>query len=221
MVRSPSISGVILAAGFSSRMGRDKALLPWPPVAEGAPAANTFLGATIDLLQSYTDLVIVVAGRNSATLEPVAYAHGGFLVVNPEPEQGQFSSLRIGIQEVLNHGRDAALIALVDRPPVIPGTVRAIRSAFLRSEVDVWAIVPEVQRDRESIHGHPILIGREMIEAFLRAPKDGTARDVEHEHQRHIRYVPVDDQRVATNINTPQDYQRLLNADLISTETNI
>ena len=71
------------------------------------------------------------------------------------------------------------------------------------------------------MHGHPILIGREMIEAFLRAPKDGTARDVERERQRHIRYVPVNDPRVATNINTPEDYRRLLNADLISTETRI
>lgn len=183
--------------------------------------ANTFLGATVDLLQSYTDLVIVVAGRNAAALEPVVYAHGGFLVINPEPEQGQFSSLRIGVQEVLNHGRDAALIALVDRPPVIPGTIRSITSAFLRSDVDVWAIVPEVQGDGGIVHGHPILIGREMIEAFLRAPKDGTARDVEREHQRHIRYVKVNDPRVATNINTPEDYRRLLNADLISTENRI
>ena len=66
MAMSPSICGVILAAGFSTRMGRDKALLPWPPVAEGTPAANTFLGATIDLLQPMTDLVIVVAGKNAA-----------------------------------------------------------------------------------------------------------------------------------------------------------
>ena len=37
MALAPSICGVILAAGVSTRMGRDKALLPWPPVAEGTP----------------------------------------------------------------------------------------------------------------------------------------------------------------------------------------
>jgi len=98
MALSPSICGVILAAGFSSRMGRDKALLPWPPVAEGTPVANTFLGATIDLLQAHTDLVIVVAGKNAAAIEPVAYGHGAFLVINPAPDRGQFSSLRVGLQ---------------------------------------------------------------------------------------------------------------------------
>jgi molybdenum cofactor cytidylyltransferase len=218
MALAPSICGVILAAGFSTRMGRDKALLPWPPVAEGTPVANTFLGATIDLLQAYTDLVIVVAGRNEAALEPVAYAHGAFIAVNRAPERGQFSSLQAGMQEVLNRGRDAALIALIDHPPVLPNTVQALRDVFLNSGPDVWAVVPEVRRGEELVHGHPILVGREIIEAFLRAPADATARDVEHRYQQHIQYVPVHDVRVAANVDTPEDYERLFGSDLISSE---
>src|SRR6516164_4356607 len=139
MALAPSICGVILAAGFSTRMGRDKALLPWPPVAEGTPVANTFLGALIDLLQPVTDLVVVVAGKNAATIGPVTYAHGAFLVVNPAPELGQFSSLRIGIREVLNHGRDAAFLALTDRPPVLPITLQKLRDAFLSADPEAWA----------------------------------------------------------------------------------
>ena len=218
MALAPSICGVILAAGGSDRMGRDKALLPWPPVAEGTPAANTFLGATIDLLQASSDLVIVVAGQNEAAIEPVAYAHGAFIAVNRQPERGQFSSLQTGLQEVLSRGRDAALIALIDHPPVLPITVETLRDAFLNSGPNVWAVIPEVRRGEEVLHGHPILIGREMIEAFLRAPADATARDVEHSLQQHIQYVPVEDARVATNIDTPQDYERLFASDLISSE---
>ncbi len=199
-------------------MSRDKALLPWPPVAEGTPAANTFLGATIDLLQAYTDLVIVVAGRNGAVLEPVAYAHGAFIVVNREPERGQFSSLQTGLQEVLSRGRDAALIALIDHPPVLPITVRKLLDAFLTPGSDVWAVVPEVRRGEQLAHGHPIVVRREMIEVFLRAPVTATARDVEHQYQQHIQYLPVEDARVATNIDTPEDYDRLFSSDLISSE---
>jgi molybdenum cofactor cytidylyltransferase len=218
MALSPSICGVILAAGFSSRMGRDKALLPWPPVAEGTPVANTFLGATIDLLQAHSDLVIVVAGKNAPNITPVVYAHGGFLAVNREPERGQFSSLRVGLQEVLNHGRDAAFIALIDRPPVLPRTVKQVREAFLEADPDIWAVIPEFTREGETVHGHPILIGREMIEAFQHAPDTATARDVEHQYQKHVRYLPVDDPRLAANIDTPEDYERLARMDMISSE---
>jgi molybdenum cofactor cytidylyltransferase len=218
MALSPSICGVILAAGFSSRMGRDKALLPWPPVAEGTPAANTFLGATIDLLQAHTDLVIVVAGKNAAAIEPVAYGHGAFLVVNPAPDRGQFSSLRVGLQEVMNHGRDAALVALIDHPPVLPITVEKLLDAFLNPGSDLWAVVPEVRRGEQLVHGHPIVVRREMIEVFLRAPAEATARDVEHQYQQHIQYLPVEDTRIAMSIDTPEDYERLFDSDLISSE---
>ena len=96
------------------------------------PAVNTFLGATIDLLQAFRDLVIVVAGKNVTHITPVIYEHAGFLSVNPQSERGQFSSLRIGLQAVLDQGRDAAFIALVDRPPVLPGTLRLLRKRFCK-----------------------------------------------------------------------------------------
>ncbi|MBV9609405.1 MAG: NTP transferase domain-containing protein, partial [Acidobacteria bacterium] len=117
MSRSPSFCGVILSAGESSRMGRDKALLLWPPTAPGvAPSTGTLLSATIAMLAPYTQMVIVVAGKNAPDITPVVYAKGAFVVMNKNPERGQFSSLQLGLQEVLNHGRDAAIVALVDRP---------------------------------------------------------------------------------------------------------
>jgi len=218
MPLSPSICGVILAAGASTRMGRDKALLPWPPVAEGTPAVNTFLGATIDLLQQFSELVIVVAGKNAAVIAPVVYAHAAFLTVNRDPDRGQFSSLQVGVQEVLNQGRDAAFLALVDRPPLLPRTMQQLSDAFRYAGSDVWAVVPEVMRGGQSVHGHPLLIGREMIQAFLDAPASSTARDIEHQHRQHIQYVPVDDPHVGININTPEDYARLASAETISSE---
>ncbi len=219
MARSESFCGLILAAGLSSRMGREKALLPWPPVADGMIAVNTFLGAWIDLLKYDTDLVIVVAGHNKAQIEPIVNEHAAFLVENEKPERGQFSSLRIGVQDVLSRGRDAAIIALVDRPPVVPGTVHQLKHAFLSSPPEVWAVIPETKRGEEVVHGHPVVIGRDMIESFLRAPADSTARDVEHSYQQHVRYMPISDPRIAININTPEDYDRLRTANLVASET--
>jgi molybdenum cofactor cytidylyltransferase len=197
MALSPSFAGVILAAGASSRMGRDKALLPWRD--------GTFLSAAIRALQPATELVIVVAGANAPNLEPIVDANAAFLVVNPHPEQGQFSSLQVGLREVLNRGRDAAIVTLVDRPPAEVETIEYLKEVFLSSDEQVWAVVPEYQGK----HGHPIVIGREMIEAFLRAPVTSSAREVEHANQAHIRYVPVNDPLVVANVDTPEDFEKL------------
>ncbi len=113
MSHAPGLYAVILAAGESTRMGTDKALLPWPPAAPGAPpAGQTFLSAAIQALDPFSDKVIVVVGKNENNLAPVVYANGASLVRNPDPDRGQFSSLQVGLQEVLNEGRDAAMVTL-------------------------------------------------------------------------------------------------------------
>jgi molybdenum cofactor cytidylyltransferase len=206
MSRAPSFAGVILAAGESSRMGSDKALLPWPPQGAGQAASkDTFLSAAIRSLALATDFTLIVAGKNEAVVAPIAYAHGASVVTNPDPSRGQFSSLQVGLHEVLNRGRDAAVITLVDRPPVTSATVQLLRDAFEAAPPEIWAVVPEFSGK----HGHPYLVGRELIEAFLQASPTGSAREVEHRYQQHVRYVVVDDPFVALNINTPEDYAAL------------
>ncbi|MFL6300198.1 MAG: NTP transferase domain-containing protein [Terriglobales bacterium] len=198
MGRSPSFAGVILAAGDSTRMGQDKALLPW----EG----GTFLSAAIDLLKRVTELVIVVGGKNTNSVLPTIYQTGAFITENHHTDRGQFSSLQIGLQEVLNRGRDTAIVALVDRPAPHLKTVQAIKRHFLESlQNGAWAVVPEF----EGKHGHPFVAGREMIERFLRAPQEATARDIEHAAQQHISYLKVNDPLVIANVDTPEQYQEL------------
>jgi molybdenum cofactor cytidylyltransferase len=207
MSRSVSFAGVILAAGESLRMGTDKALLPWPPRAEGqSPSMESFLSAAIRSLALSTDFVVVVAGQNETALAPVVYANGASIVVNRDPSNGQFSSVQVGLHEVLNRGRDAALITLVDRPPANAATVQRLRDSFEAAPQSVWALIPEFSGK----HGHPFVVGREMIERFLREPVTGNAREVEHRYQEHIQYLSVNDANVALNINTPDDYAALL-----------
>ncbi|HZU44161.1 MAG TPA: NTP transferase domain-containing protein, partial [Terriglobales bacterium] len=111
------------------------------------------------------------------------------------------------LQDVLNRGRDAAIVTLVDRPPARPATLVRLRAAFEEAySREKWAVVPEFGGK----HGHPIFIGREMIHAFLSASPASTARDVEHQHVPRIEYVLVDDPFVTMNVDTPADYDSLL-----------
>jgi molybdenum cofactor cytidylyltransferase len=208
MSRSPSFAGVILAAGESARMGSDKALLPWPPHLTGQPPSkDTFLSAAIGSLTLSTDfVVVVVAAKNESSLAPVVYANGAMIVTNPDPGRGQFSSLQVGLHEVLNRGRDTAVITLVDRPPVSRATVGILRAAFEAAPQNIWAVVPEFGGK----HGHPFVAGRDLIEAFLQAPATASARDIEHRDQDRIQYVTVDDPFVAVDIDTPEEYAALV-----------
>src|SRR2546430_9880159 len=113
MARTRSCCGVILAAGESTRMGSDKALLPWPP--QGALPQETFLSAAIRSLEPFNDLVLVVVGKNESTLPPVVYACGASLVRIPDPERGQFSFLQTGLRAVMNIATHAAMAELHDR----------------------------------------------------------------------------------------------------------
>jgi len=206
MTHAPGLYAVILAAGESTRMGTDKALLPWPPAAPGSPpTGQTFLTAAIQALEPFSEKVIVVTGRNQTALAPVVYANGASLVSNPEPDRGQFSSLQVGLRYVLSDGRDAAVVTPVDRPPVNAATLKTLCSAFTEAASGVWAVVPEYNGK----HGHPFLVAREMIEAFLKAPPNATAREIEQQNLQHIAYVAVDDPLVTLNIDTPEEYAAL------------
>ena len=209
------LAGVILAAGESTRMGRDKALLPLgsphplKDAREGGVSSlalpGTFLSAAIHALSQHCEMVIVVAGNNEQALRSVVYSGGASIVRNLTPEQGQFSSLQAGLREVLSRGRDSAMVTLVDRPPPKSETLNNLVNVFSGRERGVWAVVPEYQGK----HGHPILIGREMMEAFLRAPASANGREIENANQEKIAYVPVADPLVTLNIDTPEDYASL------------
>jgi CTP:molybdopterin cytidylyltransferase MocA len=97
------------------------------------------------------------------------------------------------------------MVTLVDRPPLQSETLSALVAAFLCRSLDTWAVVPEYR----GVHGHPILIGREMIEAFLRAPASSNARAVEHENQQRIEYLETSDALVTINLDTPEAYASL------------
>lgn len=194
-------------------MGRDKALLPWPPVAPGSIATSheTLLSAAIHALKPFAEAMVVVAGRNAENIAPVAAAHGAVMVINPEPERGQFSSMQIGLREVYARGCDAAMITLVDCPPLSSASMEILRAAFDRAVASGgWGVAPE----KNGRHGHPLLAGRELIDAFLAAPTTSNAREVKWAHAQRIEAVAVLDSLMSVDVNTPEEYAALLAAGL-------
>ncbi|MFP5275924.1 MAG: NTP transferase domain-containing protein [Acidobacteriota bacterium] len=203
MTTPAKICGVILAAGASSRMGRDKALLPWPPETRGP---ETLLSAAVAALQPVTGAVLVVAGRNVEQLTPVAERCGALVVINPAPERGQFSSLQTGLRAALDHGCEAAMITPVDCPPLSADSLAKLRAAFAAARSrGAWAVAPE----NGGRSGHPLLASHELIQALLAAPVTSNAREVKHAHPEKFEYVAVPDPLLRVEVNTPEEYAAL------------
>ncbi len=196
----PVLCGLILAAGASSRMGTDKALLPWPPHANDG---TTLLSAHICALRPHTQAVMVVAGRNAERLQPVIAACSAEMVVNPAPERGQFSSLQAGLRAVVERGFEGAMITPVDCPPLSAASLEKLCAEFARAvKQGLWAVTPEHQ----GRHGHPLLAASAWIEVILRAPVTGNAREVKRAHARYFASVPVAEILAGAGMNTPAEY---------------
>ncbi len=196
---------MILSAGASSRMGRDKALLPWPPVASGSNAAGseTLLSTAIAALSPFTEAVVVVAGNNVDLVTPVIASAGASIVRNPAPERGQFSSMQVGLREVLARGYEAAMITLVDCPPLCPASMEKLSHSFDQAVANgKWGVAPE----HEGKRGHPLIASRELIDAFLAAPVSSNAREIKRAHAELIEFVTVADSFLSMDVNTPWEY---------------
>ena len=179
MARSPSVCGVVLTES-----------------AVDLAAQQNYLRQAIELLRARTEMVLVVAGANYSAVAPTVYALGASLVENSARGSGPFEALKIGLQEILNHGRDAALVAVADGPSVPVWVIERLEAEFLDAvESRQWAVFP----DFGSGSGYPFYAGREMIEAYLRAPLNTAAHDVEIANASRIRYVSFDPESLASS----------------------
>jgi molybdenum cofactor cytidylyltransferase len=200
------IPALVLAAGRSTRMGRAKALLTLPPAHD-----TTFVARLAAALLDGGAADVFVVGRPDdealrSEVERVARTAGRVrFVENANADRGQLSSLIAGLNAADHPGIRAVLVTPVDLPLVRPATVAALLETFSKSAA------PIVRAVRDGRHGHPVIFGRSVFGALRRADPDIGARAVVRAHQ--VLDVDVGDPGVLHDIDTPDDYTRLLNSD--------
>lgn len=194
------IPAIVLAAGLSSRIGgRTKALL-------SAGTDTTFLGRIVQTFGAagVTDIVVVAGHEADRIVAAMANEPTVRVVINADFASGQLSSLLAGLSAVDRPDVDALLLTLVDVPLVSSETVRAVVQRYHETHA------PIVRPVRGDVHGHPVLIDRSLFAALRAADPERGAKPVVRAHVSPAGNVEVDDDGAFADVDTRDDYERLI-----------
>jgi molybdenum cofactor cytidylyltransferase len=191
------IAGVILAAGGSDRMGRVKQLLPW----RGEPLVKHVVRIAIT---SGLSPVIVVVGDAGEEVKSVLAGQQVILVDNPDWRLGQSSSLQIGLN-ALPANTGAAIFLLADMPRIPGPLIQALMEKHLMTLSPVIAPLIDGQR------GNPVLFDRKTFTELGKIKGDTGGRALFSKYS--VSWVEWHDSTVLNDVDTEEDYQRLLSED--------
>lgn len=194
METSSPVYGVVLAAGYSIRMERPKALLEI--------GQQTFLERAVRvLLEGGCRSVLVVLNGEDARVEELAVAAGAGVVLNRDSASEQLDSVRAGVRAL---PADWAAVALlpVDVPLVSVETVVQLVDAFREQPAPV--LLPF----HNGVAGHPVLLSRGIAAELLERQWEEGVRSLIMSHARDLREVRVEDPGILIDVDTPEDYWR-------------
>jgi molybdenum cofactor cytidylyltransferase len=186
------ISVLLLAAGSSSRMGQPKALLPL----NDTPA---ILHGLTNLLTIRPMEIIVILGSDSKATASLIETMTVKVMFNTLPGSDMAKSVRLGFQ-AMQPRATGALICLVDHPLVQPDTLKQIVVAAMNAPDRI--IIPTYQERR----GHPTLFPRVLLADIYQG---FNLREIIGRHPDKITQLPVEDEGVVLDMDTPEDYRKI------------
>ena len=188
------IYGLVLAAGMARRMGATKQLLPFGDKTVLQTVVDTLLGAKLAG-------VSVVLGHDAEAVRDSLKDRLVQFCVNDAYREGMFSSVLCGLRG-LPTDADAALIALGDQPQIELNVVRAVVRAYREGSRGI--VIPVSGGKR----GHPVLINLPRYRCeILSLSGDQGLKPVMRGHPQDTLEVPVDDEGILRDLDTPEDYR--------------
>jgi len=192
------ISGVVLAAGTSSRLGRPKQLL----LLGGKPVLSHAVEAA--LAASLDEVVVVLGYRAEEVMGAVPADPRVRTVSNPRFGEGQSTSLRTGLK-ALGPSCRAAVILLGDQPGVRPDAIDAVVGGWGEEGAQM------VQASYGGRPAHPTLLARSIWPEADSITGDQGARGLIERHPDRRTLVEVGG-TPPDDIDTEQDYRRVRSA---------
>lgn len=195
-----SIVPVILAAGDSKRMGYTKALLPL--------GEEVFLTRIMRILREVgLARPRLILGRYAELIKEHIGDYPADVLINPDPDRGQLSSIQLGVSE-FPEKFEAAMLWPVDQPAVSLELTRRLTELFITKDCRIT--VPF----RSGKRGHPVIFHRTLFHEFMNAPMEKGAKGIISRYESETCFLPSDESAAFDDIDTPSDYQALTGRSL-------
>jgi molybdenum cofactor cytidylyltransferase len=190
-------AGVILAAGEARRMGQPKQLMDWHGKPFVRAVAETALAAGLAP-------VVVVSGQAHSGVEQALDGLPVTLVHNPGWMGGQGTSVAVGVK-ALPPQVGSAVFLLADQPQVSAQVIERLVESHAGSLAPITA--PEIGGKR----ANPVIFDRRLFAELAELSGEAGGRAVFARHP--VSLLPWDDDRLLMDVDTPEDYARLLAMD--------
>lgn len=191
-----SITGLIISAGFSSRMKKFKPLLQYD--------GKTFLHNIINKLDIVCDEIIVVTGYNSnlivADLNLLSNKFKIKTIINKNYQDGMFTSLQSGLEQLVN--RDWVLYHFVDQPNLPPNFYKDFVTQIDNSSD--W-----IQPQYKGKNGHPIIMSKNIVDLIIAAPKSSNLKELTTNSNIAKKYWECNYSEIHDDIDTIELYNNL------------
>ncbi len=191
------IAGLILAAGESRRMGRDKALLTYH--------GQSFLETIISNLKAAAiGKITVVLGHHAEAIQRAVNLAAVRVVINHDYPKGQTSSLQLGLAAAMEDSPEAAILCLVDHPAISSAVIVQLRERFESTRSPV--LIPTYKGER----GHPVVISRALFPELLSLQPAEPANSVIRKYRDATQFVEVADPGILLDVDDPAAYRQLI-----------
>ena len=186
-------SAIVLAAGKSERMGRNKLLIKF--------GEQTLLDNILDTIKAANiHEIIVVLGHKPIELKSIVENHGAIIVVNPNYEEGMISSVKAGVQKVTTN---ASFLCLGDQV-ILNKEIFTKMMHVMKTKTDAMIVSP-VYKERR---GHPVLFREKTFSKILNLNPKQTLKEVVSMYEEN--HLEVEGDIFCTfDIDTPRDLKKL------------
>jgi len=192
------VGAVLLAAGAGSRMGhKPKCLLELGGVSLIRRQLIALSGAGVDEL-------VVVLGHHAERIEGAVRDFPVTLVRNLDPDAGQNSSLRLGLQ-ALTGKIDAVLVALADQPLINSQDINDLIGAYKKRPTGAEVVQPTV----DGLPGNPVMFSQSVCEQILTSEARVGCKQWQAAHPQAVHLWATANNRYRTDVDSPEDIEAL------------